>query len=762
MKQYISYILLFCLGLFVSCSEDSKNSMDVAGYIHLGVAKNDVLLTKAGIPVTDQELQVFFINSESDTVKQYKNYVKEVEGKNILLPVGEYTVQVSSAPTLGPQWENPAYMGDTTVTVVAGEYAKAEVECFIANTKVTVEFTSKVKQLFSEYVATVSNKDGFLVYDEDHLNSAGYFSPEKLTVSLRLVNKENGLVFNMKKVFPDIQSRYHYKLKFDVATPDDPDNPGSGENLDVVITKDSTNVECLIPIPQYGENSDLYKIPEFSLKTITSDNLFLEGYEFVLTKMEDTPLIKEQILSIGSDAGLKSLYVKLSDTFGDSQSMFDLMKQGLDLLPKIESDDTKIVSINLTNLVNSFVPSDKTPQIYTIGFIALDTEHQEKELNLTYTVKPNLPLFAEDISKLPAYVWANFVLLKGSAQSEEGLGFKYRKVNGPDTESSWTKISIDTSQKDENGIFTKLVVGLTPDTEYVYRVYDADTESGDSYFSTMKCNIVKGDTEIPNLDFDNWNQLEWDGNKNIWYPSDYNSDGTYWDSGNAGAITMGKSPTSPVDEAGGAFKGKAAKMVSQYVGALGIGKFAAGNLFTGQYKQTFTGLSSDKLGARIHFGSPFVSKPTQLKGKYKYTTGGVPGYNPKGLIKNGEKDSCAIYIALSDKSSPYEVNTLTGESTFINYETDPNILAYGELDATKYQTSSSMSDYVDFTIDIKYYKDRLNRVPKYIIIVSSASKYGDYFTGAENSILYVDEFKLIYDYNPESFVGTILEDTSNK
>ena len=102
----------------------------------------------------------------------------------------------------------------------------------------TVEFTSKVKQLFSEYIATVSNKDGSLVYDEEHLNSAGYFSPEKLTVSLKLVNKENGLTFNLKKVFPDIQPRYHYKLKFDVAGPEDPDNPESGENLDVVI-KDS-------------------------------------------------------------------------------------------------------------------------------------------------------------------------------------------------------------------------------------------------------------------------------------------------------------------------------------------------------------------------------------------------------------------------------------------------------------------------------------------------------------------------------------------
>lgn len=102
---------------------------------------------------------------------------------------------------------------------------------------------------------------------------------------------------------------------------------------------------------------------------------------------------------------------------------------------------------------------------------------------------------------------------------------------------------------------------------------------------------------------------------------------------------------------------------------------------------------------------------------------------------------CSIYIALSDADTPYTVNTREG--TFVNFQTDPNIIAYGELPTTDCVTTS---DWKEFTIDLKY-RD-LTRKPKYIIVVASASKYGDYFTGSTGSLMYVDDFELIYDGEP--------------
>ena len=53
----------------------------------------------------------------------------------------------------------------------------------------------------------------------------------------------------------------------------------------------------------------------------------------------------------------------------------------------------------------------------------------------------------------------------------------------------------------------------------------------------------------------------------------------------------------------------------------------------------------------------------------------------------------------------------------------------------------------EFAIDLVY-RD-LNRKPKYIIVVASASKYGDYFTGGSNSTLLIDDFELIYGDSPK-------------
>ena len=176
------------------------------------------------------------------------------------------------------------------------------------------------------------------------------------------------------------------------------------------------------------------------------------------------------------------------------------------------------------------------------------------------------------------------------------------------------------------------------------------------------------------------------------------------------------------------------------------GTFAAGNIYSGAF-QSVIGTS----GASLNFGQPYKGgRPTKLVGYYKY--------NPKLVNKGGHEeltegamDKCAIYIALCNWSFPFNVNT--SEKNFVNLAGD-DILAYGELNE-KESSVTGMSDYVKFEIDIKY-RD-LIRKPTYILIVASASKYGDYFTGGEGSTLYIDEFELKYDYNPASFVGTSLE-----
>lgn len=101
-------------------------------------------------------------------------------------------------------------------------------------------------------------------------------------------------------------------------------------------------------------------------------------------------------------------------------------------------------------------------------------------------------------------------------------------------------------------------------------------------------------------------------------------------------------------------------------------------------------------------------------------------------------DLCSVYIALVDnegftydgKNFAYEINgDLSGDDpdnfkykNAIDFsENNKDIIAYGTLSD---EEAKGTGEWQEFTIDLKY-RD-ITRIPKYIIVVASASKYGDY------------------------------------
>jgi hypothetical protein len=87
--------------------------------------------------------------------------------------------------------------------------------------------------------------------------------------------------------------------------------------------------------------------------------------------------------------------------------------------------------------------------------------------------------------------------------------------------------------------------------------------------------------------------------------------------------------------------------------------------------------------------------------------------------------------------SPVEIATRRIDETLF----DPNseaVVAYGEM-----PLPNSVSEWTEFKIDLEYRST--NRVPTHIIVVCSASRYGDYFTGSTSSVLWLDDFELMYD-----------------
>ena len=342
--------------------------------------------------------------------------------------------------------------------------------------------------------------------------------------------------------------------------------------------------------------------------------------------------------------------------------------------------------------------------------------------------------------------WATFAYLEANNVTADGevdpstVKFNYRKKG----ETEWQEIAATESE----GTYTARPTGLEDNTTYEYCL------SVDGILANMGTEFTTEEaTELYNGSFDNWAYGTGDY-KNTWfadvaqaldeftYVADFNK--SFWDSGNIGtstgmaAMLGAKNPTSPEETTVHTSGKKAAKLASTYV----VIQFAAGNIYTGNYQETIM----NPMGARINWGQPFSSRPTALQGWIQYTPGKVNKGKDENLPSDatlhlGDTDQNAIYIALSDKGSQYEIKN--GEKQFIDFDNDPNIIAYGELPQAECVKTDGWKQ-----VNIPLVYRSLDRKPTHIIIVFSASKYGDYFVGSDSSVMYLDDFELVYGDEP--------------
>lgn len=355
----------------------------------------------------------------------------------------------------------------------------------------------------------------------------------------------------------------------------------------------------------------------------------------------------------------------------------------------------------------------------------------------TYTFNIEFPLVVPDQPTLAvssANAWAKLVYLEGTMNGNNvvevdptKVAFQYREKKADATDEDWIKVA----STNENGTYKATVTGLTPETAYESRLVYGEENTFTSEVKEFTTEIA---TLLPNGDFENWCTIS-----STVYPYGDNDDVHFWDTSNKGANTVStENPTDKVTTpiVSGTY---AAKLESKKV----IIAFAAASLYTGSFGGV-NGLSS----ATINFGQSFTSRPIALHGYYQYTPQNINMGGNKlpenATVSNGEPDQCAIYIALATKS--YTIDN--GDSdTFIQYESDENIIAYGTIEDDNVTFGKDeVNGYTEFTIPLKY--KSLTKKPTHIIVVCSSSKYGDYMAGGVGSTLYVDDFELVYDGEP--------------
>jgi hypothetical protein len=371
-----------------------------------------------------------------------------------------------------------------------------------------------------------------------------------------------------------------------------------------------------------------------------------------------------------------------------------------------------------------FIINYKVAEAGSVGGVTvkIDDATQSYTFDIEVPRKSSTALNASNANAFTTFAYLKgAVTAKTSEFREEYLTLQWKKS----TDANWTNVPASSLTKGENDSYSYKLVNLTPETEFVYRMnYNDGNTNVNSNEMTFTTEVMG---TIYNAGFEDWYM---DGKIAI---CGKQSDGKYWNSSNAGAATyIGSVTTQDTSfKHGGS---SSAKLATQYA----VVKLAAASIFTGD----FIGLIGTK-GAKLDWGVPFTSRPSALKGYFSYTPGSINrGTQPSGVgapAKNSN-DECQIQCALvteqfhvaNAEASGYEL------TTNINWDTDSRVVAYGQMT----RNTSSNGAWQEFNIPLEYHS--LTKKPTHMIIVCSASKWGDYFYGSDSSVLYLDDFSFEY------------------
>ena len=508
-----------------------------------------------------------------------------------------------------------------------------------------------------------------------------------------------------------------------------------------------------------------YTINAFSKGGDVATAGFDEPYYWGQTEVTVVPKVNQNVniecrlanvkVTVNYSADVKKYFSKLSCSVGNSSGKLVFGK-----------DETRSGYFAVDNLNISLALTNTDGRSFVFESEPITDVKERQHYRINYTMKANGAIGGVSVTLDPSTkeynvnisipkesnpsvnVWSDFADV--TLPLPDGVVTKECKYRISGTED-WNTVS-NVEQADGKLIAT--ITGLIPGTEYDF-CFAINGVNGK--ITTATTELQK---QLENGSFDEWNQ-----NGDTWFPgtaTEASAKNSYWDTGNVGAATMSKNPSIGESNDVHTVGGKSGKLSSQFVGLFGVGKFAAGNIYIGRYMETYANVTN--MGARIRFGREFSSRPTELKGWYKYTRGKdkmYGDYNKSELTDSGG-DKCSIYIVLTDNiglvdadgvKTAYEIdNHATDQPAKFIYknaidfsENNKDVIAYGSITDEESKGSFDESGNVvwkQFSIDLKY-RD-LTRKPKFIIVVASASKYGDFFTGYENSTMLIDDFELVY------------------
>ena len=718
----------FCLG---ACKED-RDIAGEQGTLQLSVGMSDKITVASRTLSSEEQTQLeqackVRIYNETSLVRKYEG--TDNVPSSIPLMSGTYSVRVTAGDSVAASFDQRFFEGNEEFTITKGQQSPVEVKCGIANTVLAFTWDESLKEAFEgDCQVTVTSATGELVYSSANADAKGYFSlpadNRKLTCKFT-ATKLTGGTYEQTTELTDAQPATLYNMTCKYTATGQETTGGAWLTLSV----DET------PLSEETTTIWIKQRPVIVCKDADNIEYDLEQPMYLATNTKGTYYL---IVSTSSPLTGALLQNDRFTEFGVPANSMDLMNLG----GKDASVEASGISLHAPNAImetggtwkiqfSEELIAKMTAQEGQVTTTLTATDKNGKQRMVTWNIVVSNATVATT-EAIPYEIWTSKATLHGKVTGTLASTPKFQyRVKG--SGSSWTVVDADLTES----TFSKEITGLNPGTTYEYQAMDG------TQASTVTCEFTTETTFQPdNASFEYTQTYKVStmlGNKDCLFFYQAGKE-MWWDTGNTGSATAGKNLTtqdSNIKNSGN----YSAKLASANI----MGTFAAGNLFTGKFLGT-----EDMTKGILGWGRPCTSRPKALKVWVRYT----PGTVDKGdsHISNGETDKGIIYVAVGDwKSSdsaygsewPIVVRT-KGPVLFNPH--DEGTIGYGEHIFTENYGTETETSLKEITIPLDYEGyGGYNRKPETILIVASASQYGDYYEGSSSSVMWLDDMELIYE-----------------
>lgn len=746
-----SAVALAVAALLPSCAMEAPFADGGDGTLSISTEiKGDVVKKTRAIDSDEmaalRENFVIWICNSKGVVKRFKGVDNIPE--SFSLKVGSYVADAWAGDSVSASFDKKFYRAVQDFEISKGSNALSLV-CRIANVLVSVD-PSSLNAGLQDMRITFSNSRGELLFTADNIGvDKGYFmmpNSAETDILYKIEGKAaDGSAYVKEGAIANVQRAHEYCMT--VTADERPITEGGAliriSIADIPVIEDDIEV-FPAPAPR-GVGFDIAGQVVSTDRSFTDTKVYLCGYYGLASVTMDfsgnfTGMTGGQNIlsnSVMTELAAKGIRVERQESYDAAD---------------VEGGQVKVDEVYVTFSKEFLDALPASSDEFVVSFEATDARSRVgrgslRIANTLEAVEHPAPVGlapAPDPETDPMAVLSHSAVLTGyvfDAEAAVNFGIRYREAGA----SEWIKAYPSSAAaaaarrnarvaatRADMAAFSVRIDGLKPGTQYEYSVFCDDFEGNDIQTFTTESVF-----SIVNASFEDWSTYSAKtmlGTKKVILPGSTGDKLTsFWGSGNEGAATANKVLTD-----------KSTDMVhsGQYSARLAstsaMNLIAAGNIFVGHYVET------DVTNGVLLLGRPYNgSHPSKLRVYANYRPGGnvsVKNADDRIEVVAGGTDHGQVYVALTDE--PVEIRTNPSKQKLFEKD-DVHVLAYGQVTWTDAFGPDGQLQLLE--IPLEYNERARSKRPTHLVIVASASKFGDFFAGSASSVMYLDDFELVYE-----------------